>query len=269
MKSIVFVGAGSMAEAIVAGIVENDVMRADQVYMMNKSDDDRLKEMKEKYGVGIVCPERQALQEADMIVLATKPKDIQQAMQDIASVLSNEAAVLSVIAGVSIQTMENGLGKRPIARSMPNTSATIGKSASGVAFNRFVDESTRTHILHLLGSIGIVKEVEEDELHAVTALSGSGPAYIYYMVEALEEAAMANGLSKEVARDLIIQTVEGAAAMLKQTGDEPMALRKNVTSPGGTTEAGLQTLEGCSFKEAVAACVSRAEARSRELGAMF
>ncbi|QTD41758.1 pyrroline-5-carboxylate reductase [Sporosarcina sp. Te-1] len=269
MKSIVFVGAGSMAEAIVAGIVENNVMRADQVYVMNKSDDDRLKEMKEKYGVAIVCPERRALQEADIIVLATKPKDIQQAMRDIAPLLTNEAAVLSVIAGVSIKTMEDGLGKRPIARSMPNTSATIGKSASGVAFNHFVDESIRTHILHLLGSIGIVKEVEEDELHAVTALSGSGPAYIYYMVEALEEAAMANGLSREVARDLIIQTVEGAAAMLKQTGDEPMELRKNVTSPGGTTEAGLQTLEECLFKEAIAACVSRAEARSRELGAMF
>ncbi|GKV54155.1 pyrroline-5-carboxylate reductase [Sporosarcina sp. NCCP-2222] len=269
MNSIVFVGAGSMAEAIVAGIVKHDVMKAEQVYVMNKSDDDRLKEMKEKYGVAIVCPERRALKEADMIVLATKPKDIQQAMLEIAPLLHDGTAVLSVIAGVSIDTMENGLGSRPIARSMPNTSATIGKSASGVAFNRFVDDTLRTHILHLLGSIGIVKEVEEDELHAVTALSGSGPAYIYYMVEALEEAAMANGLSKEVARELIVQTVEGAAAMLKQTGGEPAVLRKNVTSPGGTTEAGLRTLEERMFKEAVAACISRAEARSRELGAMF
>lgn len=268
MKSIVFVGAGSMAEAIVAGIVEHDVMRADQVYVMNKSDDERLREMNEKYGVTIVCPEKRALKDADMIVLATKPKDIQQAMQDIAPLLNDEAAVLSVIAGVSIETMENGLGKRPIARSMPNTSATIGKSASGVAFNRFVDESFRAHILHLLGSIGIVKEVEEDELHAVTALSGSGPAYIYYMVEALEEAAIANGLTKDVARDLIVQTVEGAAAMLKQTGGEPAALRNNVTSPGGTTEAGLRALEERLFKEAISACITRAEARSRELGAM-
>src|SRR5690606_18070702 len=107
----------------------------------------------------------------------------------------------------------------------------------------------RNRILDLLSSIGIVKEVEEDELHTVTALSGSGPAYIYYMVEALEEAATSKGLSNDVARELIIQTIEGAAAMLRQTGEEPKLLRKNVTSPGGTTEAGLKALDDRLFKE--------------------
>lgn len=257
-----------MAEAIIAGILTNEVMHAEDVYVMNKSDDERLSYMQRTYGVSVVCHERNALREAELIVLATKPKDIEQAMQDIADYVNDDAAVLSVIAGISIKTIENGLGNRPIARSMPNTSATIGKSASGVSMNAKVNPQMRKRILNLLLSIGIVKEVEEDELHTVTALSGSGPAYVYYMVEALEEAAIANGLSNEVARDLIIQTLEGAAAMLRQTGEEPELLRRNVTSPGGTTEAGLKTLENRSFKETILECIKSAERRSRELGAL-
>ncbi|MCM3743283.1 pyrroline-5-carboxylate reductase [Sporosarcina luteola] len=268
MGKIVFVGAGSMAEAIIAGILTNEVMLPADVYVMNKSDDERLAHMQKTYGVSIVCQDRVALQNAELIVLATKPKDITQAMDDIADYINDDAAVLSVIAGVSMDTIEKGLGDRPIARSMPNTSATIGKSASGVSMNKSVDAIMRNRIFELLSSIGVVKEVDEDELHIVTALSGSGPAYVYYMVEALEEAAIANGLSNEVARELIIQTFEGAAAMLRQTGEEPEQLRKNVTSPGGTTEAGLKALEARLFKETIYDCLLSAEKRSRELGAL-
>ncbi|WP_147058978.1 pyrroline-5-carboxylate reductase [Sporosarcina luteola] len=266
MGTIVFVGAGSMAEAIIAGIVDGGVMHPRDVFVMNKSDDDRLSYLQQKYGVSIVCPERKALRDAELIVLGTKPKDIHQAMADIAGFLNENAAVLSVIAGVSIATIECGLGSRPIARSMPNTSATIGKSATGVSMNHAVDEQMKRRILTLLSGIGIVKEVQEDELHAVTALSGSGPAYIYYMVEALEEAAITEGLSKEIARELIIQTFEGASAMLRQTGEEPSVLRTNVTSPNGTTEAGIKALEKNSFKKIIAECIQSAETRSRELG---
>lgn len=266
MKTIVFVGAGSMAEAVIAGIVERGAVEPQNVYVMNKSDDKRLSFLQNKYGISIVCKDRVALGKADLVVLATKPKDIQQVLTDIRPLLTNQAAVLSVIAGISIETIENGLGKRPIARSMPNTSATIGKSATGIAMNAAVDSQMRNHILGLLETIGLVKEVEEDDLHLVTALSGSGPAYVYYLTEALEEAAIGRGLSKEVARSLIIQTLEGAAAMLKETGEEPSKLRENVTSPGGTTAAGLDALETGLFKEVIAACIGKAEDRSRELG---
>lgn len=267
MKKVVFVGAGSMAEAVIAGIVERGAIVPQNVYVMNKSDDERLISLQNKYGISIVCKEKEILKEADLIVLATKPKDIQQVMADIRPSLQNKAAILSVIAGISIETMENGLGKRPIARSMPNTSATIGKSATGVAMNAAVDETMRQHILGLLEAIGLVKEVEEDDLHTVTALSGSGPAYVYYLAEALEEAAVDNGLTQDVARSLIIQTLEGAAAMLKETGTEPAELRENVTSPNGTTAAGLQALQEGLFKETIAKCIQKAAARSRVLGA--
>lgn len=266
MKTIVFIGAGSMAEAVISGIVERGAIAPHNVYVMNKSDDERLISLQNKYGISIVCKEKEILKKADLIVLATKPKDIHQVMADIRPLLQDEAAILSVIAGISIDTMESGLGQRPIARSMPNTSATIGKSATGVAMNAAVDETFRQHVLGLLEAIGLVKEVEEDDLHAVTALSGSGPAYIYYLAEALEEAAIDKGLTKDVARSLIIQTLEGAAAMLKDTRTEPAELRKNVTSPNGTTAAGLQALEEGMFKETIASCIEKASTRSRELG---
>ncbi|QUW22311.1 pyrroline-5-carboxylate reductase [Sporosarcina sp. Marseille-Q4063] len=267
MEKIIFVGAGSMAEAIIGGIVEQGAVQPQDVFVMNKSDNERLVSLQKKYGISIVCKEKKAFENADLVVLATKPKDIQQAMSDISLYMNKNTAVLSVIAGISINTIKNGLGNRPIARSMPNTSATIGKSATGIAMNAAVDDKMRKQLLGLLEAIGLVKEVEEDDLHAVTALSGSGPAYVYYLAEALEEAAMSKGLTKDVARSLIIQTLEGAAAMMKETGTEPAELRENVTSPGGTTAAGLQALDNRLFKETISACIESATARSRELGA--
>lgn len=267
MEKVVFVGAGSMAEAVIAGMIEQKAITPHHIYVMNKSDEERLISLQNKYGTSIVCKNKAALKQADLIVLATKPKDIHQVMTELRPFLQDQAAILSVIAGVSMATIESGFGHRPIARCMPNTSATIGKSATGVAMNSAVDESTRQDMLQLLGAIGLVKEVEEDDLHAVTALSGSGPAYVYYLAEALEEAATMNGLSQDVARSLIIQTLEGAAAMLKETEAEPALLREGVTSPNGTTAAGLQALVDGNFKETIADCIEKATLRSRELGA--
>ncbi|ARF15919.1 pyrroline-5-carboxylate reductase [Sporosarcina ureae] len=266
MEKILFVGAGQMAEAIIAGIVNKRVIYEDNVYVMNRSDTERLDELESRYGITKVCEDRDFIKKVDLVVLATKPKDVGKVMEDIAPYLGENTTVLSVIAGISIATFEKGLGKRPIARSMPNTSATIGKSASGIAFNDAVSERMQQSILSLLNAIGIVKVVEEDDLHAVTALSGSGPAYIYYLVEAMEEAAVAQGLDATDARELIVQTIYGAASMLKRTGEEPSVLRENVTSPGGTTAAGLQSLEDHNFKTIISDCLISAESRSRQLG---
>ena len=266
MEKILFVGAGQMAEAIIAGIINKRVIYEENVYVMNRSDTERLDELESRYGITKVCEDRDFIKKVDLVVLATKPKDVEKVMEDIAPYLGENTTVLSVIAGISIATFEKGLGKRPIARSMPNTSATIGKSASGIAFNDAVSERMQQSILSLLNSIGIVKVVEEDDLHAVTALSGSGPAYIYYLVEAMEEAAVAQGLDAADARELIVQTIYGAASMLKKTGEEPSILRENVTSPGGTTAAGLQSLEDHNFKTIISDCLIRAEKRSRQLG---
>ncbi|WP_432355417.1 pyrroline-5-carboxylate reductase [Sporosarcina sp. A2] len=266
MKTIVFVGAGSMAEAVIAGICKQGTIHPTNVFVMNRADEERLQFLQVEYGISLVSADKSELHSADLIVLATKPKDVHTAMKQIRPFISKSCVILSVLAGVSISTIESGLGKHAVARSMPNTSAAIGKSATGVAWNSLIGNNEKQDILRLLRSIGIVEEVDEDNLHAVTALSGSGPAYIYYLAEALEVAAIRAGIEQSTARELIIQTIEGAACMLRSTKDEPALLREHVTSPGGTTEAGLQALEMGGFNEAVFKCIEQAEKRSRELG---
>jgi len=269
MKTIVFVGAGSMAQAMIQGWMKEDTVSPDDVYVMNKSDRAKLSSLKETYGVNVVCENKEIVKTADLVILAMKPKDVQAGMEAIAPLLPLNAVVLSVLAGVPMDTIEQGLGKRPIARCMPNTSANVGMSASAVAWNREIKKEEKIEILHLLQAIGIVKEVEEEQLHVVTALSGSGPAYIYYLVEAFESAAITNGLSPEVARELLVQTLAGSAEMLKRTTETPENLRNKVTSPGGTTEAGIQSLQQNDFAEILACCLNAAEARSRELGKLY
>ncbi|MFC5540338.1 MAG: pyrroline-5-carboxylate reductase [Bacilli bacterium] len=264
MQKLVFLGAGSIAEALIHGWIKNEVVPADHIYVKNRSNVQRLKELNERFGVHIL-ENLEELRDADLVILAMKPKDAKDAFRAIAPYLSEKTAILSVLAGISIETIEKALGARPIARVMPNTSAAIGMAASGISFNEQVTESQKKIYLQLLEAIGIVIEVEEDKLHAITALSGSGPAYLYYLLEAWEKIGTEFGLSKETVRKLMVQTIAGSAMMLQQIKEEPEVLRKKVTSPGGTTEAGIRALENYRFTEAIFACIKSAEARSREL----
>lgn len=264
MQKIVFLGAGSMAEAIIQGWVTKKVINNENIYVSNRSHRERLEELHNKFQVQIL-DEKEQLADADLIVLAMKPKDLQCALSGIKEYVGKNTAVLSVVAGIAIETIEETLGARPVARVMPNTSATIGMSASGIAFNKQVSQTQKNEFLQMLEAIGIVIEVEEDQLHAVTAFSGSGPAYVYYLLEAWENIAEDFGLSKEIVRKLMVQTIAGAAAMVEQVKEDPSELRRKVTSPNGTTEAGIKALESHHFAEAVEACIKSAEARSREL----
>lgn len=264
MEKLVFVGAGSMAEALIQGWIKKGVVPANHIYVKNRSNVQRLLDLKNRYGVHIL-ENLEELKDADLIILAMKPKDAYEAFEAIAPYLSEQTAILSVLAGIGMETIENALGARPIARVMPNTSAAIGMSASGIAFNQYVRDNQKSIYLELLEAIGIVIEVEEDQLHAITALSGSGPAYLYYLLEAWEKIGMEFGLSKEVVRKLMVQTIAGSAMMLQKMKEEPEELRRKVTSPGGTTEAGIKALEKYHFMEAIHACIKSAEARSREL----
>jgi len=269
MKTIVFVGAGSMAQAIIHGWMKEETVAPENVYVMNKSDREKLFSLKKTYGVQIVCEDKEIVKKADLVILAMKPKDVEAGMQAIASYLPSTTVVLSVLAGVPMDTLEKGLGTRPIARCMPNTSANVGMSASAVAWNNQMQTEEKQEILSLLQAIGMVQEVDEEQLHVVTALAGSGPAYVYYLVEAFEQAAISRGLDPRVARELLVQTLAGSAEMLKQTNETPAILREKVTSPGGTTEAGIQSLQHNGFAEILATCLKEAEIRSRELGKRY
>lgn len=269
MTKIVFVGAGAMAEAIINGLTKGNKISPTLIHVTNKSDESQLNYLKETYGVQIVCEQKKALTEANIIFLAMKPKDANDALTSLSPYINKEATIISVIAGISIQTILNALGNRPIARVMPNTSAAVGMSASALCWNDLITEESKVLIIDLLQSIGSVKVVAEDDLHVVTALSGSGPAYFYYFAEQFESAAVEYGLDPADARQLFIQTMEGAAQMLKKGDVEPKELRRRVTSPGGTTEAGLDQLMEHKVGEAIFACIHAAQNRSRELGKLF
>lgn len=267
MKKISFVGAGSMAEAVIAGIVHKKVLKNDQVYVINKENKERLAYLHEEYGITGSTDREAVIKDANIVVIATKPHDVHVALKDIASFIETDQLIISVVAGVSTKAIEKSIGKNvPVIRTMPNTSATIGYSATAICKGEFATEHHIAQANEVFEAIGTVSIVEEKQMHVVTGISGSGPAYIYYLVEAMEQAAREEGLDEKTAKQLITQTIIGAGNMLQERTESPATLRENVTSPNGTTAAGIATLQQLKFKEAVIECVKSATRRSEELG---
>lgn len=267
---IVFVGAGSMAEAMISGLLANQLLDSEQIWVTNHSNDARLKTLEKKYAIHTSRNYDELFQNSTIVILAMKPKDVRSSLLSIRDYLSEEKLILSVVAGISSAFIENTLQmKIPVVRAMPNTSAAVGKSATGIAGGTFSNDRHIHIATALFQSIGTVTVVEENDLHAVTGVSGSGPAYLYYFAECMEESAIKQGLPKDIARQLIIQTFLGAAEMLNTTNETPEKLRKQVMSPGGTTEAGIRALDEYAFKRAVHACIDAAVKRSHELQSLF
>jgi pyrroline-5-carboxylate reductase len=267
MKKLVFVGAGSMAEAMISGIGASGLLPGDQIWVTNKQDANRLNTLEQRYGVKTTYDYDELFSDVDAVVLAMKPKDAAAAIEDIKFYLAEGMLVISVLAGVSIEAIEAASGKSlAVARAMPNTSAAIGKSATALAVNEHVTGMQKMLVKELFNTVGLTAIVAECQLDAVTGLSGSGPAYIYYLVEAMEKSAAEIGLEKHTAKQLIIQTLLGAAEMLTKSDKEPAQLRFDVTSPGGTTEAGISILEQHGVQSAFISCIKEATAQSKRLG---
>lgn len=270
MKNIAFAGAGSMAEAIITGLINGGVCFPQHIKVTNRANMERLTFLNQAYGVSVTNDKQETVSGASIIILAMKPKDVRAGIESIRDYVNSNQVIISVLAGISSETIQELFGKKlSIIRAMPNTSATIQRSATGLACNSNVTAAQLKQATELFEAIGTVTHVEEHQLDAVTGLSGSGPAYIYYIAEALEKAAEETGLEKETAKALIAQTLLGAAEMLMTSGKEPALLRKEVTSPGGTTEAGIEKLQAYQVDEAIAACVKRATERSHELREIF
>lgn len=267
MKKLVFVGAGSMAEAMISGIGASGLLPGEQIWVTNKQDANRLNTLEQRYGVKATYDYDELFSDADAVVLAMKPKDAAAAIEDIKFYLAEGMLVISVLAGVSIEAIEAAAGKSlAVARAMPNTSAAIGKSATALAVNEQVTGMQKMLVKELFNTVGLTAIVEECQLDAVTGLSGSGPAYIYYLVEAMEKSAAEIGLEKQTAKQLIIQTLIGAAEMLAKSDKGSAQLRFEVTSPGGTTEAGISILEQNGVQSAFISCIKEATAQSKRLG---
>lgn len=266
-KKICFVGAGAMAEAILCGLLNKRIVKPGQISVTNRDDRFRLDELVYNFGVVADVDRYTSITEADILILAMKPKDVKDALSDIKSYTNPNQIVISVVAGISTSYITSLLEhEAPVIRTMPNTSAIVGLSATGLCAGRTASTEHVELAMEIFESIGIVLLTEEKKLDAITGLSGSGPAYVYYLVEALTTGSIDVGLEKEEAQTLILQTLIGAAQMLIETKEDPGYLREKVTSPNGTTQAGLDTLRAYNFEEAIRMCVQRATARSKELG---
>ncbi len=280
---ITFIGAGSMAEAILRGLIERNATLPEQLYVMNRSNVQRLDELKQRYLVHTVSlasastpPEASAnadlqkksfVQQADVVVLCMKPKDTLSALNELCSWLQPHQCIISVVAGLSIQTIASFFPHpMPIVRTMPNTSSAIGLGATGVSFGSHTSDAHKQLATAMCEAIGTVTIVEEHLLDVVTGLSGSGPAYVYYFMEAMIQAGIDGGLTAEQARQLTVQTFLGASHMVHQTNEEPDMLRKKVTSPNGTTQAAIALMEQQQVAQSIMQAVFASVHRSKEMG---
>ena len=227
--------------------------------------DERRSLIRKKYG--ITCTQDlSAVKKAQRVLLAVKPQMLNELLREIDPFLRDEQMIISIIAGKTIANIQDGLRVSPaIVRVMPNTPALVGKGFSGVCFNENVKPRQKKEAVRILKCVGRVLIFDEKMMNAVTAVSGSGPAYVFSFIEAFEEGAVSLGFSRAEAEELIHTTVWGALQLLKKTGEKPEILRKKVTSKGGTTEAALRVLEEKNIKKILAIAMKAAERRGIEL----
>jgi pyrroline-5-carboxylate reductase len=268
--TLCFYGAGSIAEAILRGLVGAKLTNPNHITVLNRQNVDRLLQLERLYGIVPATTEaskKAALSSAEVIILGMKPKDSANAIKALQPFLRPEQLLVSAIAGLSISTIHQLLGRpQPVARTMPNTSSTIGIGATGISYSESVTPEQRELTVAIFNAVGITTVVDEPLIEAVNGVSGSGPAYVYYLMEAMIDAGVQLGLTPEAAKELTVQTVRGAAEMVYSTGENPGDLRRKVTSPNGTTQAAIETLELFSFQEGMNKAILRCAERAREMG---
>ncbi len=267
LGKVAFIGAGSIAEALIAGLIDSGYIESDQIAITNREDLERLDSLHTKYGVLATTNRQLAISGSSVVFLAMKPKDVTIALDQIKSFFNEKQLIISLVAGVTISTIKQLLGNENlnIVRAMPTTSSLVRKSATALAYPDEVPFEKVQTAKRLFERVGIVAKVEEDELHAMTGLFGSGPAYIYYVIEQFERAAMALGIHRDIAKPFIQQTLMGSISMLQETNKSPLTLRKKVTSPNGTTQAGISVLEDREVANSFLNCFIEATVRSREI----
>lgn len=258
------IGGGVMGEALLARLLAQGIY-APTTVRVSDPNAARRETLQHMYGVGAIADNQAVLEASDVLLLAVKP----QIFPTVAAALSpqnSEQLVISIMAGVPLPTLEAAFGGQPVIRAMPNTPATVGAGMTAIAPGQ---HATATHLdlaQQLFAAVGEVVQVSESLMDAVTGVSGSGPAYVALVVEALADGGVAAGLPRAIAQQLALQTVRGTAELLQTTDLHPALLKDRVTSPGGTTIAGVAALEQAGLRHALIAAVQAAARRSQELG---
>lgn len=259
------IGCGKMGTAFVAGAIRSGVVAASAVVGIDPVEAARAHFVKTTDAK--VADDISALVDCDVVLLCTKPQDACAALERLVAVSKSAPLVISIAAGVKLSALEHAAGgKARVVRAMPNTPAAVGKGASGFCKGQLAAAGDAEVAKKILGSVGLAVEVPERLMDAVTGLSGSGPAYVYLVIDALADGGVKAGLPRADAIRLAAQTVWGAAAMVLETGEHPAVLKDMVTSPGGTTIAGLAELEKHGLRSALIEAVAAATRRSTELG---
>lgn len=261
MFKVGIIGCGNMGEALIRGLTKK--IKSTQI-IVSDIDPDKVEYMVEKYNVAGTSSNKRVVENSEIIFLVVKPKDLENTLNPIKDSFSQDKVLVSSLAGIKIRQIKEIVPNTQIVRIMPNTPALVGEGAIGVTFDN-VDPVKKEEILDLLKALGVVVEVDETLMDVVTGLSGSGPAYVFMFIEGLIQGGIKGGLSYQQAKELAVQTVLGAAKMLKETNEHPSVLRDKVSSPAGTTIYALHKLEEKGFKDAVISAVEEATKRSKEM----
>ena len=264
-KRLAIIGAGKMGGALAAGIVRSGALGPENITLFD-SHAAQSREVAGRIGAKTAETVIAATASADIILIAVKPGVVPRVLAEVGSRISTQQLVISIAAGIRIEKIEGLLPEGvPVVRAMPNTAALVGEAATALSPGNHADPVHVEWAVHLFDAVGATAIVDERLLDAVTGLSGSGPAYVYLVIEALVDAGVKEGLTRDVARQLAAQTVYGAAKMVLETGDHPAKLKDDVTTPGGTTIAGLAVLERAGVRIAFIDAVEAAAQRSKEL----
>ena len=264
-KRIVFVGGGNMGEALISGLLHSGHWKPSHIIACDIRHD-QLAKLQLRYKVHASADNRWAVREADIVLLAVKPQHMKHVLEEVGPVVRQEQLVLSIAAGITTSFIEKFLAKGvPVVRIMPNTPALIGQGMAGMARGRYAKEAHERAARAIMETVGAALSVPERQMDAVTAVSGSGPAYVFYVAEAMMEAGVKLGLAPHVADALVRQTIQGAGTLLAQSHEEAHTLRERVTSPGGTTEAALKVMEAAKVRAIFMKALRRAKERSSEL----
>ena len=264
-KNITFIGSGNMGEALLGGLLKAKLTKPKNIVATDVLED-RLSHIAEKWGVTVMTDNRKAIAAADIIVLCVKPQTISEILREIKEDVHEDQLIISILAGITTQTISKFIDKKnPVIRVMPNIPAVVDEAASGLCLGEFAQEIHKEMAVSIFKAVGEVEIVKENQMDVITGLSGSGPAYIYMIIEALTDGGVMMGLARNVATRLATQTVLGSAKLVRETGIHPAMLKDQVTTPGGTAISAIKELETHGLRPMLIRAVEVATNKSKEL----
>ena len=264
-KKLFFIGSGNMASAIISGLLQSKLVSPDNI-VCNDVVKEKVESLAAKYGVAMAESKGEAIIGSDIIFLSVKPQNMPQVFEEIKHFVKNNAIIISIAAGITTKFIEDSIGKEiAVIRAMPNTPALVLAGATAICKGKYVSDEQLSRAKKLFEAIGKAEILSENKFDIITALSGSGPAYVFYLCELMQKAAQNMGLNEETAKQFAVQTIYGSGKMLAETQTPAQKLKEIVKSPNGTTEAALHCFEKNKLADIVEKAMKEAEKRSKEL----